>query len=201
MVKLVVQTLRPPIPIHIPPHPTRYPHTKKQKTEQNKTKQNKNRNCFLQTKHLPLAKLSKINQHTVTCMFLLSYKYVSILLLKEQHDITGSLENVNLQRWNFGWVEKLLFQVAWEVRSAKLATVTSDNVFDLFLLGSKMQGVKSMPAWRRPNTQTSVYCFDGTNGMMIDAQGCLNFLPVASNRAWINKKNKENVVPNQNILR
>ncbi|XP_015763361.1 PREDICTED: G-protein coupled receptor 98-like [Acropora digitifera] len=59
-------------------------------------------------------------------------------------------------------------KVAWEVRSAKLATVTSDNVFDLFLLGSKMQGVKSMPAWRRPNTQTSVYCFDGTNDSFVE---------------------------------
>jgi len=33
----------------------------------------------------------------------------------------------------------------------------------LFLLGSVMSGVKSVPAQRRPNTETYVFCFDGTN--------------------------------------
>lgn len=108
------------------------------------------------------------------------------IIMKQQRDITESLENVNLQRRNFCWLETLLFQVAWEVRSSGVASITSNNVFDLFLLGSKMQGVKSMPAWRRPNTQTYVYCFDGTNGMMIAALGCLtNFLPVATMLALV----------------
>ena len=57
-------------------------------------------------------------------------------------------------------------QVAWEVRTpqeSQESVPRSATAYDLFLLGSVMPGVKSMPAWRRPSTQTYVYCFDGTN--------------------------------------
>ena len=54
-------------------------------------------------------------------------------------------------------------QVAWEVQTAPASLARSDKAYDLFLLGSKMSGVKSVPAQRRPNTETYVFCFDGAN--------------------------------------
>ena len=55
-------------------------------------------------------------------------------------------------------------QVAWEIQtaSASLASI-NDNAYDLFLLGSRMSGVDSRPDLRRLNTETYVYCFNGTN--------------------------------------
>ena len=54
-------------------------------------------------------------------------------------------------------------QVAWEVQTAPESLARSDIAYDLFLLGSVMPGVKSVPSQRRLNTETYVYCFDGTN--------------------------------------
>ena len=55
-------------------------------------------------------------------------------------------------------------QVAWEIQtaSASLASI-NDNAYDLFLLGSRMSGVDNRPDLRRLNTETYVYCFNGTN--------------------------------------
>ena len=57
-------------------------------------------------------------------------------------------------------------QVAWEVQTAPESLARSDQAYDLFLLGSMMPGVSSVPAQRRANTGTYVYCFDGTNNGM-----------------------------------
>ena len=54
-------------------------------------------------------------------------------------------------------------QVAWEVQTAPESLARSDSAYDLFLLGSVMSGVKSVPAQRRPYTETYLFCFDGTN--------------------------------------
>lgn len=61
-------------------------------------------------------------------------------------------------------------QVAWEVQTAAASLARSDNVYDLFLLGSMSSGVKSVPAQRRPNTETYVYCFNGANNGKL---GCI----------------------------
>ena len=71
-------------------------------------------------------------------------------------------------------------QVAWEIQtaSASLSSI-NDNAFDLFLLGTRMPGVKSMPELRRLNTETYVYCFDATNnGKAMELLQCCHLCAV-----------------------
>ncbi|XP_068693739.1 adhesion G-protein coupled receptor V1-like isoform X3 [Montipora foliosa] len=78
-------------------------------------------------------------------------------------------------------------KVAWEVQTTEVSSRISDNAYDLFLLGSVMEGVKSMPGWRRPNTQTYVYCFDGANNeSFVEASGLTVVDSKFSVRLWIN---------------